>query len=48
MYNNMRYAMANLRNNDALAYSDSLVKLDPNLVVSHLGKIHYLYLNGKR
>ena len=48
MYNNMRYAMANLRNNDALAYSDSLVKLDPNLAVAHMGKIHYLYLNGKR
>ena len=48
MYNNMRYAMANLRNNDALAYSDSLVALDPNLAVAHMGKIHYLYLNGKR
>ena len=47
MYNSMRYAMANLRNNDALAYSDSLVKLDPNLAVAHLGKMHYLYLNGK-
>ena len=48
MYNNMRYAMANLRNNDALAYSDSLVKLDPNLAVAYLGKMHYLYLNGKK
>ena len=48
MYNNMRYAMANLRNNDALAYSDSLVALDPNLAVAHMGKIHYLYLKGKR
>jgi len=48
MYNNMRYAMANLRNNDALAYSDSLVKLDPNLAVAFLGKMHYLYLNGKK
>jgi len=48
MYNSMRYAMANLRNNDALAYSDSLVELDPNLAVAHLGKMHYLYLNGKK
>ena len=48
MYNSMRYAMANLRNNDALAYSDSLVKLDPNLAVAHLGEMHYLYLNGKK
>ena len=48
MYNSMRYAMANLRNNDALAYSDSLVELDPNLAVAHMGKLHYLFLNGKR
>ena len=48
MYNSMRYAMANFRNNDALAYSDSLVKLDPNLAVAHIGKLHYLYLNGKK
>ena len=48
MYNSMRYAMANFRNNDALAYSDSLVNLDSNLAVAHLGKIHYLYLNGKK
>ena len=47
MYNSMRYAMANLRNNDALAYSDSLVQLDPNLAVAHMGKLHYLFLNGK-
>jgi len=47
MYNKMRYAMANLRNNDALAYSDSLVKLDPNLAVAHMGKLHYLFINGK-
>ena len=47
MYNSMRYAMANLRNNDALAYSDSLVELDPNLAVAHMGKLHYLFLNGK-
>jgi tetratricopeptide (TPR) repeat protein len=47
MYNKMRYAMANLRNNDALAYSDSLVKLDPNLAVAHIGKLHYLFINGK-
>ena len=47
MFNNMRYAMANLRNNDALAYSDSLVELDPELAVAHLGKFHYLFLNGK-
>jgi len=47
MYNNMRYAMANLRNNDALAYSDSLVELDPKLAVAHIGKLHYLFLNGK-
>ena len=37
MYNSMRYAMANFRNNDALAYSDSLVELDPNLAVAHVG-----------
>jgi len=48
IYNDMRYAMANLRNNDALAYSDSLVKLDPNLAVAHIGKMHYLFLNGKK
>ena len=48
MYNSMRYAMANFRNNDALAYSDSLVNLDSNLAVAHLGKMHYLYLNGKK
>ena len=48
MYNNMRYAMANLRNNDALAYSDSLVELDPKLAVAHMGKLHYLFLNGKK
>ena len=47
MYNSMRYAMSNFRNNDALAYSDSLVELDPNLAVAHMGKLHYLYLNGK-
>ena len=47
MYNSMRYAMANLRNNDALAYSDSLVQLDSNLAVAHMGKLHYLFLNGK-
>ena len=47
MYNKMRYAMANLRNNDALAYSDSLVELDPNLAVAHMGKLHYLFINGK-
>tara|TARA_B100000768_G_C11239957_1_gene359031 strand:+ start:162 stop:1310 length:1149 start_codon:yes stop_codon:yes gene_type:complete len=46
MYNNMRYAMANFRNNDALAYSDSLVELDPSLAVAHLGKMHYLFLNN--
>ena len=38
--------MANLRNNDALAYSDSLVELDPKLAVAHMGKLHYLFLNG--
>jgi len=48
MYNSMRYAMANFRNNDALAYSDSLVNIDSNLAVAHLGKMHYLYLNGKK
>jgi len=48
IYNDMRYAMANLRNNDALAYSDSLVKLDPNLAVAHIGKMHYLFLNGEK
>ena len=48
MYNSMRYAMANLRNNDALAFSDSLVQLDPNLAVAHMGKLHYLFMNGKR
>jgi len=48
MYNSMRYAMANFRNNDALAYSDSLVNLDSNLAVAHLGEMHYLYLNGKK
>ena len=48
MYNSMRYAMANLRNNDALAYSDSLVQLDPNLAVAHMGKLHYLFMNAKR
>jgi len=48
MYNSMRYAMANLRNNDALAYSDSLIALDSSLAVAHLGKMHYLYINGKR
>ena len=47
MYNKMRYAMANLRNNDALAYSDSLVELDPNLAVAHMGKLHYFFINGK-
>jgi len=46
-YNKMRYAMMNLRNNDAAAYSDSLVKLDPNLAVAHLGQMHYLYINGE-
>ena len=35
------------RNNDALAYSDSLVELDPKLAVAHMGKLHYLFLNGK-
>ncbi len=48
MYNSMRYAMANLRNNDALAYSDSLVRLDPSLAVAHVGKMHYLFINGKQ
>ena len=48
MYNSMRYAMANLRNNDALAYSDSLVALDSTLAVAHVGKMHYLFLNGER
>ena len=48
MYNSMRYAMANLRNNDALAYSDSLVALDSSLAVAHVGKMHYLFLNGER
>ena len=47
LYNEMRFAMANLRNNDALAYSDSLVKIDPNLAVAHVGKMHYLYMKGK-
>ncbi len=48
MYNKMRYAMANFRNNDAVAYSDSLVYLDPDLAVAHIGKLHYLYINGER
>ena len=48
MYNKMRYAMANFRNNDAVAYSDSLVELDPDLAVAHIGKLHYLYINGER
>ena len=48
MYNSMRYAMANFRNNDALAYSDSLVELDPNLAVAHVGRLHYYVFNGKR
>ncbi len=48
MYNSMRNAMANLRNNDALAYSDSLVALDSTLAVAHVGKMHYLFLNGER
>ena len=47
LYNEMRSAMANLRNNDALAYSDSLVKIDPNLAVAHVGKMHYLFMKGK-
>ena len=47
LYNEMRFAMANLRNNDALAYSDSLVKMDPNLAVAHVGKMHYLFMKGK-
>ena len=47
LYNEMRFAMANLRNNDALAYSDSLVKIDPNLAVAHVGKMHYLFMKGK-
>ena len=48
MYNSMRYAMANLRNNDALAYSDSLVALDSTLAVAHIGKMHYLFMNAER
>ena len=48
MYNSMRYAMANFRNNDALAFSDSLVELDPNLAVAHVGRLHYYIFNGKR
>ena len=40
--------MANFRNNDALAYSDSLVELDPNLAVAHVGRLHYYVFNGKR
>ena len=47
LYNEMRFAMANLRNNDALAYSDSLVKIDPNLAVAHVGKMHYLHVKGR-
>ena len=47
LYNEMRSAMANLRNNDALTYSDSLVKMDPNLAVAHVGKMHYLFMKGK-
>ena len=48
MYNRMRYAMANFRNNDASAISDSLVELDPNLAVAHIGKLHYFFINGER
>ena len=35
-------------NNDALAYFDSLVELDPELAVAHLGKFHYLFLTVKQ
>ena len=48
LYNEMRFAMANLRNNDALAYSDSLVEMDPDLAVAHIGKMHYLFMKGKK
>jgi tetratricopeptide (TPR) repeat protein len=47
MYNKMRYAMTNFRNNDALAYSDSLISMDPNLAIAHLGRLQYLYMNNQ-
>jgi tetratricopeptide (TPR) repeat protein len=48
MYNRMRYAIINMRTNDAKLISDSLVKLDPNLAVAHLGQINALWMDGKR
>ena len=48
MYNRMRYAMINMRTNDAKLISDSLVDLDPKLAVAHLGQINALWMDGKR
>ena len=48
MYNKMRYAMFNFRNNEAKSYSDSLIAMDSSLAVAHVGNMQYLYLNGER
>ena len=48
MYNKMRYAMFNFRNNEAKSYSDSLITMDSSLAVAHVGNMQYLYLNGER
>ena len=48
MYNKMRYAMFNFRNNEAKSYSDSLIAMDSSLAVAYVGNMQYLYLNGER
>ena len=43
-YNDMRYAMVNLRNSDGMAISDSLVEVYPDWASAHLGQLHYYIL----
>ena len=47
MYNRMRYAIINMRTNDAKLISDSLIALDPNLAIAHLGQFNSLWMEGK-
>lgn len=42
-YNDMRYAMMNLNNQEALRLSDSLVAADPEWATAHLGQLHYYF-----
>jgi|TARA_B110001450_G_scaffold178910_1_gene167133 tetratricopeptide (TPR) repeat protein len=39
-YNDMRFAMMNLNNQEALRLSDSLVAADPEWATAHLGQLH--------